>query len=106
MCSRYFGANAYQAVYAAALYHVGHLGVEFGGGQSGLQNVRQDERFRLVALFRTAVHEVERNVERGDIGVVSVVDEGAASHALHHFETHGHGFELRHALCYVGGLQV
>ena len=49
-------------------------------------------------MVRTAVHEVESNVERVDVRVVRVVDECASVLSFLHFQTHCYRFQILHAL--------
>ena len=103
---RDFRSHADEALHAAARHHLRHLPVEFIGGQSRLEEVREDERFLFPLHFRAAVHEVQGNVERGHVGVVRVVDDRAVAHPLNHLEAHGHRLQALHAPCDFPGRQL
>ena len=75
--------------------HFGHATVEGGIVLSRLAEVAQHDHRGLLLL--AARQEVEGNVERGEVGIVGIVDEGEAAHAGFHFEAHRDGLQLRHA---------
>ena len=46
----------------------------------------------------TTIHEVESNVKRIDVAVVTVVDKSTSVLSHLHFQSHSHRFEFRHTL--------
>ena len=52
---------------AALAGQVAHLAVELTGGHAALHDVAQDERADAAIVVGTAVHKVERNVERVEV---------------------------------------
>ena len=87
-------ADADEAVHAARCHHLADLLIEFGWRDARLLNVREDERGMGVLSGLAAVQEVEGNVQRIDVGVVEIVDEGRMAHAVLHLQAHGHGLQL------------
>ena len=92
-------ANANELLHAALGTEARHLRVELVGSESRLQDVAQYQCASAVLVVRTSVHKVEGNVQRVDVRVVAVVDEGAAMLPLFHLKAHGHGFKGGHTLC-------
>ena len=83
---------------ASAACHEGDATVERTREFSALKDVADDEGASLLLRVGATLHEVECDVERMDVGVVAVVDERASVASILHFETHGNGFEVLHAL--------
>ena len=49
-------------------------------------------------MIRTTIHEVESNVKRIDVAVVTVVDKSTSVLSHLHFQSHSHRLEFRHTL--------
>ena len=96
------GAYSDELLYAPALYEVGDVGVELAGLDAGLEYVGEYEHAACFVALGATVHEVEGDVERVEVAVVGVVDEGATVAACLDFESHGDGFEGGEALVYDG----
>ena len=94
----YLIAHAYNLVYSATVYELCHLAVQVLGIQSGLKHVAEDERVLSARNIGTATHKVERDVERVDIAVITVVDERAAVVAVLHLKAHGNRLKTLHLL--------
>ena len=75
---------------APALHQLGHAAVEELGRLARLQDVREDECTAASLTVGAAGHEIECNVQRSQVAVVCVVDDGASVFALLHLEAHGH----------------
>ena len=71
--------------------------------KTALIDVAQYQRMATATMVRTTVHEVEGDVERIDVAVVAVVDEGATMLSHLHFQSHRHRFQFCHALVDVLG---
>ena len=71
-----------------------------------MQDVAEDERPFLLFGVGAAGHEVKRDVEGVDVGVVGVVDDGASVDSVLDFESHGHRFQFLHPFRYDIGLHT
>ena len=87
---RNLSTNADKFADAALLAEHVHLSVQLGRVLAALVNVAQDEGVSGCRLL-AAAHEVEGDVERMDVVVVGVVDQGATVLTLFHFQSHGDG---------------
>ena len=96
------GAHADEQIHLAGSQECGHAAVEHLGVDARLLEVAQYQHRAVVGLFATC-QEVERDVERGEVGIIGVVDERQAAHALFHLQPHGHGSEVRHAFADLCG---
>ena len=92
------GANADKLLYTTLLYQCCHVGIKLLFGFATLINVAQDKCALAAVLVGTAVHKVECDVERINIGVVRIVDERAAVLPFFHFKAHCDRFERCHTL--------
>jgi len=96
------GADADEACDAVGAGEGGHLGVEVGLGDAGLEEVGDDECAAGVAAV--VLDEVEGDGEGVEVEAVGVVDEEGVVDGFAHFEAHGHGGEAEAAAGYgVGG---
>ena len=77
---------------------VADLVIEFCWFLATLEDVAEDERTPTAFMVGTAIHEVQRNVERVDIRVVRVVDQRTAVAPFLHLQAHGNWLQLLHAL--------
>ena len=102
--SRDVGAYAYELVHTALCGQLAHFGIEPLRTLAALVDVAQYERAAAPVVVGAAVHEVEGDVERVDVGVVGVVYERAAALPLLHLKAHGHRLQGLHACCEGFGL--
>src|SRR3712207_701001 len=89
--------HSYQFVYSATLHQLCHPAIKSCRALSGFQYVRQDER-ALQPFFLGAAHEeIERDVQRNQVGIIAVVDQHTGIFAFLHFEPHGYRLQTCHA---------
>ena len=80
-------ADADQEVDARPCDHPRDTAVEFVVGKPALRDVRQDER--TAAVQRHAVQVIERQRQRIEVEIISVVNQDRIVDALLHLEAHG-----------------
>ena len=91
--------DTYNLVHTTLHAEFRHLLIELLKWFASLVYVAQNECALASLMVRTAVHEVESNVERVDVRVVRVVDKCASVLSFLHFQTHCYRFQILHALC-------
>ena len=101
-----FLAYSDDLLYASAACHESDATVERTRKLAALEDVADDECACLLLRVGTTLHEVECDVERMDVGIVAVVDKCATVASIFHFEAHGYGFEMLHALADVVDWQM
>ena len=82
-------AYSYELVYVSILDEVGYVCVQVAGVDARLKNVGKYEYAACFVALGAAVHEVKGYVERVEVAVVGVVDEGTSVTASLDFETQG-----------------
>ena len=100
-------ADAYELRDSTRVDKFGHFGIKVFRGETTLLDVAQYECERLLCCLTgmsvrgAALHEIECNVERLQVGIITIVDECAAITTLFHLKTHSNGLQLLHALIEV-----
>jgi len=74
------------------------LVIEFRRLFSALEDVAKDECATTAFVVGPTVHEVERDIQRIDIGVIGVIDQCTSVAAFLHLQAHGDRLQLLHAL--------
>ena len=82
-----------QIVDAALLKQVSKLSVESMWFDTTLQDITQDKSALTTFFLRSAIHEIECNVQTAYITIIRVIDESAVVLSILHLETHCNRFE-------------
>ena len=96
-----FGSHGQQGVGTGLAQQGGHAAVEGLGRLAAAGDVREHHAARPSTAHLGQV--LQGHGERGHIVAVGVVDQGAAMHALQHFQAHGHGRQVGHTFGDGGG---
>ena len=85
----HFVADADDFVHRTRCNECCHALIEFASGHARLLKIAQHKHRFMVRFFAT-MQEIEGNVERCEIGIVSIVDERQPTHPRFHLKTHCH----------------
>ena len=92
---RQVATNTDDTVHLLPADQVGHLLIKQLRQHTRLEYVGEDQRAFLVFPFLAALQEIERNIQRVDIRIISIVNEQAVVNALLHVKTHIDRLQLR-----------
>ena len=84
------------SIHSMCLDQIGHLTIEELTALPSFQQVGQDKGTLSTHFFRASGHEVQSNVERGQIGVITIINECAVVLALFYLQAHGYRFKQCH----------
>ena len=77
-----------QSIYPLATHQIRHFLVKRLRQCARLQNIRKDQGGLHVLPHATTLLEIERNIQRIDVGIIGIIDQQAVVDALLHVETH------------------
>ena len=88
--------DSYELLHTAHSHQTGHAAIQILRRTASLLDITQNQRTFPPRTIGTTVHEVEGDIQRIIIRIVTVVNERTTRTAFFHLQAHGHRFEHGH----------